>query len=43
MSKVLVIIGSTRPGRAADLVVPWLITRARAYQGLDIEVADLRD
>ena len=43
MSKVLVIVGSTRPGRAADLVMPWLIARARAHQGLDTEVADLRD
>jgi len=43
MSKVLVIVGSTRPGRAADLVLPWVIARARAHDGLDIEVADLRD
>jgi NAD(P)H-dependent FMN reductase len=43
MSKVLVIIGSTRPGRAADLVVPWVISRARAHPDFDIEVADLRD
>lgn len=43
MSKVLVIVGSTRPGRAADLVVPWVLSRARAYDGLDVEVADLRD
>ena len=43
MSRVLVIVGSTRPGRAADLVMPWVISRARAQQGFDIEVADLRD
>jgi NAD(P)H-dependent FMN reductase len=43
MSKVLVIVGSTRPGRAADLVLPWLIERARAHDGFDTEVADLRD
>jgi NAD(P)H-dependent FMN reductase len=43
MSKVLVIVGSTRPGRAADLVLPWLIARARAHDGFDTEVADLRD
>lgn len=30
MSKLLVIVGSTRPGRAADLVTPWVISRARA-------------
>jgi NAD(P)H-dependent FMN reductase len=43
MSKVLVIVGSTRPGRAADLVAPWVISRARAHEGFDVEVADLRD
>jgi len=43
MSKVLVIVGSTRPGRAADLVVPWIISRVRAYQGFEVELADLRD
>ena len=43
MSRVLVIIGSTRPGRAADLVAPWVIAQARAYEGFDVEVADLRD
>jgi len=43
MSNVLVIVGSTRPARAADLVVPWVTSRARAHQGFDIEVADLRD
>jgi len=43
MSKVLVIVGSTRPGRASDLVVPWVTARARAHEGFDVEVADLRD
>jgi len=43
MSKVLVIVGSTRPGRAADLVLPWVIARARAHDGFEVEVADLRD
>jgi NAD(P)H-dependent FMN reductase len=43
MSKVLIIVGSTRPARAADLVVPWVTARARAHEGLDVEVADLRD
>src|SRR5260370_7823479 len=43
MSKLLVIVGSTRPGRAADLVVPWVTSRARAHGGFDVEVADLRD
>jgi NAD(P)H-dependent FMN reductase len=43
MSKVLVIVGSTRPGRAADVVVPWVLSRAGAHDGLDVELADLRD
>jgi len=43
MSKVLVIVGSTRPARAADLVLPWVTSRARAHPGFDVEVADLRD
>jgi len=43
MSKVLVIVGSTRPGRAADLVLPWVIARVRAHDDFDTEVADLRD
>jgi NAD(P)H-dependent FMN reductase len=43
MSKLLVIVGSTRPGRAADLVVPWVTSRARAHGGFEVEVADLRD
>jgi NAD(P)H-dependent FMN reductase len=43
MSKLHVIIGSTRPGRAADLVAPWVIDRARNHGGFDVEVLDLRD
>lgn len=43
MSKVLVIVGSTRPARAADVVVPWVLSRARAHEGFDVELADLRD
>jgi len=43
MSKLLVIVGSTRPGRAADRVVPWVMSRARAHDALDTELADLRD
>jgi NAD(P)H-dependent FMN reductase len=43
MSKLLVIVGSTRPGRAADLVVPWVTSAARAYDGFETEIADLRD
>ena len=43
MSKLLIIVGSTRPARAADLVVPWVTSRVRTHDGFDAEVADLRD
>jgi NAD(P)H-dependent FMN reductase len=43
VSKLQIIIGSTRPGRAADKVAPWVIDRTRAYGGFDVEVLDLRD
>ena len=43
MSNVLVIVGSTRPGRAADLVVPWVTSRARAHDGFDTEAVPLRN
>ena len=43
MSKLLVIVGSTRPGRAADLVLPWLTEKVSAHGAFDAEVVDLRD
>ncbi|HEY5265849.1 MAG TPA: NAD(P)H-dependent oxidoreductase [Acidimicrobiales bacterium] len=43
MSKIHIIVGSTRETRAADLVVPWVVTRAVAHAGFDVEVLDLRD
>ena len=43
MSKVLVIVGSTRPGRLADRVLPWLMSRITAHDAFDAELADLRD
>jgi NAD(P)H-dependent FMN reductase len=43
MSKLEIIIGSTRPTRAADLVTPWVVARARAHPAFDVEVLDLRD
>ena len=43
MPKLLVIVGSTRPGRAADLVLPWITEQVRAHGGFDVELADLRD
>jgi NAD(P)H-dependent FMN reductase len=41
--KLQVIIGSTRPTRAADRVAPWVIDRASAHPDFDVEVLDLRD
>ncbi|MGH3171876.1 MAG: NADPH-dependent FMN reductase [Trebonia sp.] len=43
MSKLLIIIGSTRPTRAADTVVPWLVKTAGKHEAFDVEVADLLD
>jgi NAD(P)H-dependent FMN reductase len=43
VSKLLVIIGSTRPTRAADLVVPWLASKTAEHKAFDAEIVDLRD
>jgi NAD(P)H-dependent FMN reductase len=43
MSKLQIIVGSTRPTRTADLVLPWVVSRASAHGGFDVEVIDLRD
>ena len=43
MSKLQIIVGSTRPTRAADRVVPWVEARARAHPAFEVEVLDLRD
>jgi NAD(P)H-dependent FMN reductase len=43
MSKLLVIIGSTRPTRAADLVTPWLTGKVSGHPDFDAEIIDLRD
>lgn len=42
MLNLKIIIGSTRDGRAADLVAPWVIDRAEGHGGFDVEVLDLR-
>jgi NAD(P)H-dependent FMN reductase len=41
--RLQVIIGSTRPGRSADLVVPWVTQRAAAHSAFEVEVLDLRE
>lgn len=43
MSKLLVIIGSTRPTRSADLVTPWLTRKVTEHEAFDAEIVDLRD
>ena len=43
MSKLQVIVGSTRESRNADLVVPWVIDRAARREAFEVEVLDLRD
>jgi len=43
MPKLQVVVGSTRPTRAADRVVPWVVERAQAHGGFEVELLDLRD
>jgi len=43
MSKLQVIVGSTRPNRIADRVFPWVVDRASAHDAFDVELIDLRD
>jgi NAD(P)H-dependent FMN reductase len=43
MLNLKIIVGSTRPTRAADKVVPWVVARATSHGAFDVEVLDLRD
>jgi NAD(P)H-dependent FMN reductase len=43
MTKLEIIVGSTREGRAADRVGPWVADRARKHGAFDVEVLDLRE
>ena len=43
MLNLKIIIGSTRPGRAADTVIPWITSTPRAHGGFEVDVLDLRD
>jgi NAD(P)H-dependent FMN reductase len=43
MLKLQIIVGSTRPTRAIDHIVPWLASRAERHDAFDVEVLDLRD
>ena len=41
MPRLLIIIASTRPGRAGLPIGTWFAERARAHGGFEVEVADL--
>lgn len=41
--KLYVITVSTRPGRAGVPLSSWILDRARAHGGFDVELVDLRD
>ena len=43
MLNLKIIIGSTRPGRAADRVIPWITATSREHGDFDVDVLDLRD
>jgi len=43
MLDLKIIIGSTKPGRAADRVIPWITTMSREHGDFDVDVLDLRD
>jgi NAD(P)H-dependent FMN reductase len=43
MSKLQVIVGSTRETRNADQVLSWVRSRAERHGGFELEVLDLRD
>jgi NAD(P)H-dependent FMN reductase len=42
MPKLQIIVGSTRPTRAADRVFPWVVERAQRHGAFEVEVLDLR-
>jgi len=41
--RLQVIVGSTRPTRAADKVLPWVTRKAAMHEAFETEVLDLRD
>jgi NAD(P)H-dependent FMN reductase len=38
-----ILVGSTRSGRAADLILPWLVDRSAKHGAFAVDVLDLRD
>jgi NAD(P)H-dependent FMN reductase len=43
VSKLQIIVGSTRPERAVEPVSSWVTQRAQLHEAFDVEVLDLRD
>lgn len=43
MPKLLIVIASTRPGRAGLPIAQWFAERAEAHPGFDVEIADLAE
>jgi NAD(P)H-dependent FMN reductase len=43
MLDLKIVVGSTRAGRAADVVLPWIVARAAEHGAFDVDVLDLRD
>jgi NAD(P)H-dependent FMN reductase len=43
MPKLMIVIGSTRPGRAGISVAEWFIAHARRHGEFDVEVVDLAE
>ena len=43
MPKLMIIVASTRPGRAGKPIADWFTERAREHGGFDVEVADLAE
>jgi NAD(P)H-dependent FMN reductase len=41
--RLQVIVGSTREGRASDLVMPWLLDAVHRHPAFEVEVHDLRE
>lgn len=43
MPRLMIVIGSTRPGRAGRPIADWFAERARAHGGFEIDVVDLAE
>jgi NAD(P)H-dependent FMN reductase len=41
--RLQIVVGSTRPERAADVVAPWVLARAAGHAAFAVEVLDLRE